>query len=198
MKSNVPNRGSTPATSATSATDLTSQDPRGRTFYECPNCACRFLSETDLMYHLWTHVKPKKPKKVKVILTRKQNLRKYRRKLEAYRANYGETGLCLARKGSVKIQYTEDLRDWSVEDGVEPISTGEPRSLKFQIQKVLKVIGALEKASGVVQDEDLFFAMLEDHGVARSETARLIGVITRDGAIYSPKPGYYRCTRGGG
>jgi len=64
----------------------------------------------------------------------------------------------------------------------------------MQLQKVLGVIGEMERVSGVVQDEDLFTAMLEDHGIARSEAARLIGVLMRDGTIYSPRPGYYKRT----
>jgi DNA replicative helicase MCM subunit Mcm2 (Cdc46/Mcm family) len=64
----------------------------------------------------------------------------------------------------------------------------------MQLQKVLGIIGEMERVSGVVQDEDLFTAMLEDHGIARSEVARLIGVLMRDGTIYSPRPGYYKRT----
>jgi hypothetical protein len=36
--------------------------------------------------------------------------------------------------------------------------------------------------------------MLEDHSISRSEAARLIGVLMRDGTIYSPRPGYYKRT----
>ncbi|MBA7468349.1 AAA domain-containing protein [archaeon] len=77
---------------------------------------------------------------------------------------------------------------------IDIIYTGKPRSLQMQLQKVLGVIGEMERVSGVVQDEDLFTAMLEDHGIARSEAARLIGVLMRDGTIYSPRPGYYKRT----
>ena len=77
---------------------------------------------------------------------------------------------------------------------IDIIYTGKPRSLQMQLQKVLGVIGEMERISGVVQDEDLFTAMLEDHGIARSEAARLIGVLMRDGTIYSPRPGYYKRT----
>ncbi len=77
---------------------------------------------------------------------------------------------------------------------IDILYTGKPRSLQMQLQKVLGVIGEMERVSGVVQDEDLFTAMLEDHGIARSEAARLIGVLMRDGTIYSPRPGYYKRT----
>jgi len=100
--------GSTSVTTVTSVTVMTSQGPRVRKFYECPKCPCRFLSENDLFYHLWTHVKPKKKKKVKPRPSRKLAIKKYREKTKAFRENYGETGLCLAKKGAVKVQYLEE------------------------------------------------------------------------------------------
>ena len=66
--------------------------------------------------------------------------------------------------------------------------------LQVELKKILGVIGEMERISGVVQDEDLFTAILEDHGIAKSEAARLIGVLIRDGAIFSPRPGYYKKT----
>jgi hypothetical protein len=48
--------------------------------------------------------------------------------------------------------------------------------------------------SGTVRDDDLFEALLQDHGISRSEAARLIGVLMRDGTIYSPRPGFYKKT----
>ncbi len=45
-----------------------------------------------------------------------------------------------------------------------------------------------------MKDEDLFDALMEDHGIGRAEAARLIGVLMRDGTIYSPRPGYYKRT----
>jgi len=65
-----------------------------RTFYECPKCPCRFLTEKDLMAHTWQHLKPNKRRIKPPRLTRRQTLRKYRTKLWAYHKNYGETGLC--------------------------------------------------------------------------------------------------------
>jgi len=91
---------------------------------------------------------------------------------------------------------TKNPVDDTSEVDIDLLYTGKPRSLKIQLQKVLGVIGEMERVSGVVQDEDLFFALLQDHGIVRSEASRLIGVLMRDGAIYSPRPGYYRRTSG--
>ena len=81
------------------------------------------------------------------------------------------------------------------EADIDLLYSGKPRSLQMQLSVVLEVILKLEKITGAVQDENLFTAMLEDHGIGRSETARLIGVLMRDGTIYSPRPGHYKRTQ---
>jgi len=75
---------------------------------------------------------------------------------------------------------------------IDILYTGKPRSLQMQLQKVLSVISEMERITGVVKDEDLFDALLQDHGINRTESARLIGVLMRDGTIYSPRPGFYK------
>ncbi|KON30514.1 hypothetical protein AC482_03655 [miscellaneous Crenarchaeota group-15 archaeon DG-45] len=77
---------------------------------------------------------------------------------------------------------------------IDLIMTGKPRSLQVQLQKVLGVIAEMERVTGVVRDEDLFNALLEDHQISRADAAKLIGVLMRDGTIYSPRPGVYKRT----
>jgi replicative DNA helicase Mcm len=77
---------------------------------------------------------------------------------------------------------------------IDLIMTGKPRSLQVQLQKVLSVITEMERITGVVKDDDLFDALLEDHQISRADAAKLIGVLMRDGTIYSPRPGYYKRT----
>jgi replicative DNA helicase Mcm len=77
---------------------------------------------------------------------------------------------------------------------IDILYTGKPRSLQMQLQKVLRVVSEMERTTGVVKDEDLFGALMEDYGISRTEAARLIGVLMRDGTIYSPRPGYYKRT----
>ncbi len=77
---------------------------------------------------------------------------------------------------------------------IDILYTGKPRSLQMQLQKVLGVVSDMERTTGVVKDEDLFQALMEDHGIGRAEAARLVGVLMRDGTIYSPRPGYYKRT----
>ena len=77
---------------------------------------------------------------------------------------------------------------------IDLIMTGKPRSLQVQLQKVLNVITEMERITGVVRDDDLFDALLQDHQISRADAAKLIGVLMRDGTIYSPRPGYYKRT----
>jgi len=77
---------------------------------------------------------------------------------------------------------------------IDILYTGKPRSLQVQLQAVLGVIGERERIEGMVSDDDLYEAMSSDHGIGRTEASRLIGVLMRDGTIYSPRPGYYKRT----
>jgi replicative DNA helicase Mcm len=77
---------------------------------------------------------------------------------------------------------------------IDILYTGKPRSLQMQLQKVLQVISEEERQSGVIKDDDLYEALLQDHNINRSEAAKLISVLMRDGTIYSPRPGYYKRT----
>ena len=102
------------------------------------------------------------------------------------------------KMGQIKLEEGYIISDPSDLTNVTKNTADNPSemdsSLQIQLQKVLGVIGEMERVSSVVQDEDLFFALLQDHGIVRSEAARLIGVLMRDGTIYSPRPGYYRRT----
>lgn len=77
---------------------------------------------------------------------------------------------------------------------IDILYTGKPRSLQNQLQKVLQVIGEMERISGSVKESDLYESLGTDYGINRSEGARLISVLMKDGTIYMPRPGYYRRT----
>jgi len=77
---------------------------------------------------------------------------------------------------------------------IDILYTGKPRSLQMQLQAVLGVIGERERIEGMVSDDDIYEALSSDHGIGRTEGARLIGVLMRDGTIYSPRPGGYKRT----
>jgi len=75
---------------------------------------------------------------------------------------------------------------------IDILYSGKSRSLQMQLQVVLTAISEMSR-EGAVRDEDLFEALAEK-GLNRTEAVRLIGVLMRDGTIYSPKPGYHRRT----
>ena len=75
---------------------------------------------------------------------------------------------------------------------IDILYSGKPRSLQMQLQVVLNVISEMS-LGGAVRDEDLYEALAEK-GLSRTEAARLIGVLMRDGTIFGPRPGYYRRT----
>ena len=77
---------------------------------------------------------------------------------------------------------------------IDILYTGKPRSLQNQLQKVLQVISEMERISGSVKESDLYEALSTDYGINRSEGAKLLSTLSRDGTIYSPRPGYYRRT----
>ena len=77
---------------------------------------------------------------------------------------------------------------------IDILYTGKPRSLQNQLQKALQVISEMERISGSVKESDLYETLSNDYGINRSEGARLISVLVKDGTIYMPRPGYYRRT----
>ena len=75
---------------------------------------------------------------------------------------------------------------------IDLIMTGKPRSLQNKLQRVLSVLTEMERATGLVKDEDLYQRLEEEHNMSRSEAGRLIRILLRDGTIYSPRPGYFK------
>ena len=73
---------------------------------------------------------------------------------------------------------------------------GKPKSLQTKLQKVLSIITEMERITGVVKDEELYDALLEDYQMNKVEAAKVIGVLMRDGLIFAPRPGYYKKTSG--
>lgn len=79
---------------------------------------------------------------------------------------------------------------------IDVIYSGQPRSLQLQMQLVLGVIGEMSRETGIVKDDDLFDELSGTRGISKVEAARIIGVLMRDGTIYSPRPGFYKRTTG--
>lgn len=79
--------------------------------------------------------------------------------------------------------------------GLAPlVDLGKPlMDLQELLRVVLAVVGELED-DGVVEDTVLYGFLEEVHALPRGEAARVVGILMRDGAIYMPRPGFYRRT----
>jgi replicative DNA helicase Mcm len=76
---------------------------------------------------------------------------------------------------------------------IDTIMTGKSRSLQDKLWRVLNVVSEMG-VSDAVKNEELFQILTEDHGLTRTEAGKLIGILMKDGVIYSPRPSYYRRT----
>lgn len=90
-----------------------------------------------------------------------------------------------------------EIPTWEIDISMEAIdisvlNTGRIRRVLIKLHKVLGVISEMERITGVVKDDDLFDTLRLDHGIRRSEAAKLIELLVRDMIIYSPKPGYIK------
>jgi replicative DNA helicase Mcm len=77
---------------------------------------------------------------------------------------------------------------------IDIIMTGTPKSVRDRLQVVLSIIVEGEKMGEMIRDDDLYQRAEKEYGLSRLETSRLIEQLSRDGMIYSPKPGYYKRT----
>ena len=77
---------------------------------------------------------------------------------------------------------------------IDLLYSGKPRSLQMQLQTVLSLIDEMSRIEGMVKDEQLYESLSSEHQMGRTDAARFITVLMKDGTIYSPRPGYYRKT----
>lgn len=102
-----------------------------------------------------------------------------------------EAAVSLMRDSLNQVGIDPDTGEYDI----DTLYLGKPRSLQAKLQKALQVIGDMERVSGSVRDDDLYEALLSDHGIGRTEAARIIGVLMKDGTIFSPRPSYYKVIR---
>lgn len=75
---------------------------------------------------------------------------------------------------------------------IDIIMTGKPKSVRDKLQAVLSTIVEAEKITGMIAEDVLYDRIEETYGIDRAEATRLVNQLTRDGIIYSPRPGYYK------
>jgi len=77
---------------------------------------------------------------------------------------------------------------------IDIIKTGKPKSLRDKLQIVLSTIVETEKDTGMVEESVLYEILQREFDIRREEAFRLIGQLTREGTIYSPRPGFFKKT----
>ncbi len=77
---------------------------------------------------------------------------------------------------------------------IDIIMTGKPKSLRDRLQVVLSTIVEMEKETGMVEKSALLEKLQAEYEIATPEAERLIGQLTKEGTIYSPRDGYLKKT----
>jgi len=76
---------------------------------------------------------------------------------------------------------------------IDVIMTGKPKSLRDVMQAVLTNVSELDKEVGMVEESKLI-EELSKAGFKEEEVRKAINQLSREGLIYSPKPGYLKKT----
>lgn len=77
---------------------------------------------------------------------------------------------------------------------IDMVELGKPRGMQERLFTVLRLVGELGKETGVAGEDEVKEALQERYGIGEGEAARLIGVLMRDGTIYSPRPRWLKRT----
>jgi len=77
---------------------------------------------------------------------------------------------------------------------IDIIMTGRPKSLRDRLQVILGKIIEMEKETGMVEKAALLQRLETEHDINAMEAERLIGQLTKEGTIYSPREGYLKKT----
>ena len=87
-----------------------------------------------------------------------------------------------------ETQQTETVADMRSE---RVLSLEEQVENQAQLQTVLGKVRSLEEEKGVCRDDVLWDALYLEHGIKRRRVAELVAILTSEGLINSPRPGYY-------
>ena len=77
---------------------------------------------------------------------------------------------------------------------IDIIMTGRPKSVRDRLQVVISIIMEAEKTVGMISEEALYERLENEYGIQKMEASNLLNQLTRDGMIYSPRPGYFKKT----
>ena len=75
---------------------------------------------------------------------------------------------------------------------IDIIMTGKPKSVRDKLGSILSTIVEMEKATGMVREEDLYDRLQKDFKIDRIEASKLVNQLTKEGTIYSPTQGHLK------
>ena len=73
----------------------------------------------------------------------------------------------------------------------ESLPVEEQRIIKRQLQVVYNKINEMDQVSSPVRDDKLYDSLYEEGGINRRQVSQRIGTLLENGAIVTPKSGYY-------
>jgi len=76
---------------------------------------------------------------------------------------------------------------------VDMILTGKPKSLNDKLNALLQIVRAKSREEAIPEEDVVSFTLAQGWG--RSETIKLLGVLMKDGVLYSPRPGVYKAVQ---
>lgn len=77
---------------------------------------------------------------------------------------------------------------------IDILMTGRPKSVRDRLQVVISIIVEAGKTVGMIREEALYERLENEYGIQKMEASNLLNQLTRDGMIYSPRPGYFKKT----
>ncbi len=77
---------------------------------------------------------------------------------------------------------------------IDILMTGRPKSVRDRLQVVISIIVEAEKTVGMIREGALYERLENEYGIQKMEASNLLNQLTRDGMIYSPRPGYFKKT----
>jgi len=79
---------------------------------------------------------------------------------------------------------------------IDIIMTGKPKSVRDKLQLILGIIIEMQKETGKVEKAALLQKLQSEYEINSMEAERLIGILLREGTIYSPSEGFLARARG--
>ncbi len=77
---------------------------------------------------------------------------------------------------------------------IDIVMTGKPKSVRDKLQVVLSAIVEMERETGMVEKSALLEKLEREYEITIPEAERLIGVLLKEGTIYSYRDGYLKKT----